>query len=217
MNNEFQLIQHLYGERDEHFALRETLEANDTLHAEYQALSEAKFHVDHRRRQRPDAAVLDQIMAAAAHVSEPAASPALHTRQDRMARPHRAHHRRRMLSAVGLTMLLVCAMSVGFWQWSSTSAPVTPTVSAEVFESALTPLPTDGLATTAPQQVSDENVPNWEDDRVMELHKRIDRLQQRSTALQWDEPAMPLEMVPANTNRSPAAAARLQHATQRRR
>lgn len=217
MNNEFQLIQHLYGEREENFALRETLEADATLHAEYQALSESKFHMDHRRRHRPDVAMLDQIMEAAAHVSESTATASLlRARHDRSARPHRAHRRRRALSLVSLSLIVVCAMSVGLWQWSSSSTPITPSVSAETFQSVLAPSPTDGLATTVPQQAAAEQVPSWEDDQVMELHKRIDRLQQRSTALQWDEPAMPLEMVPANTNRSPAAA-RLQQATQRRR
>lgn len=217
MNKELQLIQHLYGEREEHFALRETLETSEALHDEYQALSEAKFYLDHRRRQRPDAAILDQIMAAAAHVSEPAPQSSLvRGRLDRLARPHRAHRKRRTLSLVSLSLVMVCAMSIGLWQWTSSSAPIPQTASAETYQSALPPSATDGLASTMPQQASDETLPSWEDDQVMELHKRIDRLQQRATALQWDEPATPLEMVPALTNRSPATA-RLQQATQRRR
>ena len=65
MDKKLQLIQHLYGEADDRNALRELLQDED-LNAEYQELNEAKFWLDHTSQERPDQAVLDTILSAAA-------------------------------------------------------------------------------------------------------------------------------------------------------
>ncbi|MEZ4701111.1 MAG: hypothetical protein R2834_12315 [Rhodothermales bacterium] len=64
MDKKLQLLAHLYGEAEDAAPLQELLQDSD-LKAEYQAMSEAKFWLDHSIAEKPDADVLARIMAAA--------------------------------------------------------------------------------------------------------------------------------------------------------
>ena len=52
MDKKLQLIQHLYEEADGETRLNELLD-DPELKQEYQALSEAKFWLDHSKREKP--------------------------------------------------------------------------------------------------------------------------------------------------------------------
>jgi hypothetical protein len=67
MDTRLRIVERLYAEGDENHVPRPThSEEGDDLGREYQAMSQAKFWMDHRRRQRPDAATVDRVVAAAA-------------------------------------------------------------------------------------------------------------------------------------------------------
>ena len=66
MDKKLLLIRHLYGEADEESKLNQLLEEPD-LKEEYQALSEAKFWLDHTKREKPTDDALQNVLAMAAH------------------------------------------------------------------------------------------------------------------------------------------------------
>ena len=66
MDKKLLLIRHLYGEADEESKLNQLLEEPD-LKEEYQALSEAKFWLDHTKREKPAPDALQNVLAMAAN------------------------------------------------------------------------------------------------------------------------------------------------------
>lgn len=67
MDTRLQIVERLYSEgEDNHVPPRTKSGEGEDLSREFQAMSQAKFWMDHRRRQRPDAAVVDRVVAAAA-------------------------------------------------------------------------------------------------------------------------------------------------------
>ncbi len=109
MDETLRIVHHLYGEDTDPADLRRLLE-DEALRQEYEALSEVKFHLDHRKRARPDAQVIDRIVAAAA---TPQRSATPHQRHDRAARPGRATRRFRAIGAVSAVLAVVLAVGIG--------------------------------------------------------------------------------------------------------
>ncbi len=115
MDETLRIVHHLYGEDADPADLRRLLE-DEALREEYEALSEVKFHLDHRKRARPDAQVIDRIVAAAA---TPQHSATPHKRHDRAARPGRATRRFRAIGAVSAVLAVVLAVGIGLDQFQS--------------------------------------------------------------------------------------------------
>lgn len=119
MEKKLQLIRHLYGEAEDHSALQPLLE-DEEVKAEYQAMGEAKFILDHRHRERPDQQVLDQIFAVAAQddiVSSPKG-----IRKDRGAMPRQRFRNRRWLGAASTVLALLVTVTIGYrWYAAPTS------------------------------------------------------------------------------------------------
>ncbi len=115
MDEMLRIVHHLYGEEADPADLRRLLE-DEALRQEYEALSEVKFHLDHRKRARPDAQVIDRIVAAAA---TPQHSATPHQRHDRAARPGRATRRFRAIGAVSAVLAVVLAVGIGLDQLQS--------------------------------------------------------------------------------------------------
>jgi hypothetical protein len=70
MEKKLQLLSHLYGEAEDATPLPELLQDSD-LASEYQAMSEAKFWLDHSIPASPDPEVVSRILAAAAGAGVP--------------------------------------------------------------------------------------------------------------------------------------------------
>lgn len=121
MEKKLQILNHLYGEASDRAELRELL-GDEALNAEYQALSEAKFYLDHRHRARPDEGILDHLVAVAAGEVEPGKAPVrrLEPRQDRPPALRLAIRRR---SFHALLAAAVVVLAVGIGVWPSPSGP----------------------------------------------------------------------------------------------
>lgn len=122
MDRRLHILQELYGEGDDRAEARRRLNEEAELWEEYQALSEAKFMLDHRRRERPDSLVLEHIMAAAA--GAPSADGA-GRRRDRRPVPHLAA-RYRAFGMVSGVLALVMVIGTGVWQVLRPPAETTP-------------------------------------------------------------------------------------------
>src|SRR5690606_6448468 len=112
MDKRLQILQALYAEGDDREQAHRLLQEDPALWEEYQALSEAKFHLDHRRRQRPDPLVLDAILAAA---SGEAPAVGLGRRPDRRPIP-RGALRFRSFGVVTVVLVMVMLAGAGVWQ-----------------------------------------------------------------------------------------------------
>ncbi len=115
MDETLHILHHLYGEETDPAELRRLLE-DEALREEYEALSEVKFHLDHRKRARPDAQVIDRIVAA---VATPQRGVSARKRHDRAARPGRATRRFRAIGAVSAVLAVVLAVGIGLDQFQS--------------------------------------------------------------------------------------------------
>ncbi len=189
MDKKLQIVLHLYGEADDRAAFRRLLE-DEEVRAEHQAMSEAKFALDHARPKRPDPALLARIMEAAAHPERLADAPA----PGRDRRPVRLLRRRRWQWVAAAAVALV-AVSVGvgrmFAPESSRLASEAPPALREHAEG----FGTNAQPQTIPAQTAD--VLDWDDaDEVRRLHRRMEQLRARNAELQWGEPAVPLETLP---------------------
>ncbi|GAB5521393.1 MAG: hypothetical protein RhofKO_36440 [Rhodothermales bacterium] len=212
MNRHLPLIEHLYGERSDTADLRQRLDTDAEARAEYAALSEAKFRLDLRKPERPDAAVLDQIMQAAAFGETPATT---HTGlRSRSQRTPVAHQRRplRKRMAVLVGVLTVVLATVGLNVKPDTTAPADTTsltmkLDPQLFPQAGAPSAAsvvDPAATPIPASAALA----WDDsDQIIGLHHRMKQLDQRTQAL-WDTPARPLEMLPGTRAAAPQPASR---------
>jgi hypothetical protein len=194
MEKELQLIEHLYDEPSpDSEPLRELLKDPD-LASEYQALSQARFVLDHRERVRPGAGVVNAIVREAG-----ASTGRLGPRADRA--PLRRFSLRRRSVFAGLAMAAALALTVMVRPWgllSSTDA--VPTVADNPFdfavpaESLLRALPPAALPVLSAQSNS---APDWDSGNdLRSMSRRIQALQ-AAGELSWDEPAIPLEMLPS--------------------
>ena len=147
MDRRLQIVQHLYGEGDPPEPA-DALCSDPALRAEFEAMQSVKQALDRRPKARPDAAVIDRIVAAAG--APPTAS--LGARADRAARPSVRLRRFRMAGAMAATFALLLA--VGLW-WRGTpltfdaaealsDAPMAAESAPPAFESAPAPEAAEG-------------------------------------------------------------------------
>ncbi len=197
MDNELRLIQYLYGDEERPEDVERLLAADEALRAEYRRLHAVKEQLDARAPSRPDAAVVDEVVNAAAKA---ALAPSSSQRVDRPRRdrepaaPQRTPWHRVLRVTAALAVLLV-GVGVGVWQWEggvlAPSAPSDPAAS--------TSATADAQDEAAPS--SDEaSIPDWDEgDDVVRLHRYIETLQARSSPSSWDYPGAGLQ--PASQTR----------------
>lgn len=187
------LIRLLYGE-----ALPNGVapEEDPELAAEWQALWEVKSWLDAQPRRRPDPAVIDRIVAAAAR---PVAA-------DRP--PQRGIRRWRWHVAVSALVLLVVG---GVWFWSQEAQSVNASGVVVAEQGTTAPEPLDEtfwiqlaaslLSTQADPAASRVSALQWDDrDEVQQVYRQLQILEARSAPEAWD-PAMPLEAWPTGSRR----------------
>lgn len=182
MNDRLQLIQHLYGEDtdDPNFSYR-LIEDND-LHREYEQLRETKERLDRRPSQKPDPSVVDRVVEearTAARETVPAPEPDT----DRSARsPHRTMSRR--LQGASAALALVLVIGVGWWQGSTSEGPGTEGPPAGAQSSSQQQAT---VSSTEPRSAETRELPAWDDsEEMVRIHRRIERLQARSSLDAWE-------------------------------
>lgn len=162
-----QTLLHLYDEAREDSDLRSLL-ADPAVRDEYRTLSEVKFKLDRRPAVRPDAHVLDRVMAAAAvnPVAERVDRPAV----QRFMKP-----RRLLFSGLAVAAAIVLAVALGWF----------PTSDLETLPGATPP------AVAADTELS------WDDaSHIRQVYRRMESMRPHSP-LSWDEPPVPLESLPS--------------------
>lgn len=195
------ILLHLYGEAPEESDLRELLR-DDELRREYQTLSEVKFRLDHRRRERPDPAVVDAVLAQVAGESSGVAG----RRGDRPAVPHGARIRRLLVPALSIAAAVVLAFGLGWWARTpgATAPPPSQTFDADM------PVPPESLNRFVPSSPSARGPAAravgtasadprlaWDEPEALDFwYRRIESLEAASDPGGWGEPAVPLEMLP---------------------
>ena len=163
MKNRYDILAYLYGEPADRDAVRARLQSDEQARREHDALAEAKFCLDHRKRQRPSPAVLGALAEAAA-APAPSAS-ARHLRHDRAPVTPRLARLRRRAALPLLGAVLSVAALVGFGTWPEGEAlePSQPVLAAEAAPPAAPPrvqpapepqLPATSPALTAPAPAS---------------------------------------------------------------
>jgi hypothetical protein len=158
---------HLYDEAREDSDLRSLL-ADPAVREEYRTLSEVKFKLDRRPAVRPDAQVLDRIMAAAS-----ATPPA--ERVDRPAIRRFMKPRRLLFSGLAVAAALVLAVALGWF--TSNDLQTVPA--------------------TTPPAVAAETELSWDDaSHIRQVYRRMESMRPHSP-LSWDEPPVPLESLPS--------------------
>lgn len=186
MNTENRLIQYLYGEEARPEDFEQQLASDDALRAEYQKLRAVKKHLDRRTPPRPDAAVIDQIVEAAASASTKHAAGSNRedrsaVREDREAVRTRRTPQRRVLQVVGALAVLLVGVSIGVWQWEG-NAPAGPSA------------PNETVSATAGTPAADESIPAWDEaENVVRLRRHIETLHARSSPTRWDYPGAELQ------------------------
>ena len=185
------LIRLLYGEALPNGVVPEE---DPELAAEWRALQEVKGWLDARPRRRPDPAVIDRIVAAAAR---PVAA-------DRPAR--RGLRRWRWRVAAGALTLLVMVGGVWYRFWTDEPLERPGVVVAEQVPTTPEPVElqpwlhlmaqTEADARSEPPQM----LLRWDDrEAVQQIYRQLQLLEARSTP-EW-EPALPLETWPTGSGR----------------
>ena len=113
MEKKIQLLRYLYGEAEDSAELRKLLQDPEIME-EYQTLSEAKFWLDHVKRERPDPHVLDQIREAAAQGG--VVAPSRPSRRDRAPLARRRIVRTPVFRYASTVLVLFIAVAIGYWQ-----------------------------------------------------------------------------------------------------
>ena len=196
MDEKLQIVQHLYGEAADRSAYHRLLE-DEAVRAAYQAMSEVKFRLDHRPRQRPDAVVLDRILAAASGEASVAGGA---LRPDR---PALRLVSRRAFQWVGMAAAAVLVVGVGLMAlWPDEEpASVAPAVAQEQTTMPEGPA-SESYVPSAAMQTTADQTPAWDEaDEVRRLHRQIGMLQRGNADLRWGEPVVPLEMLNGMTSR----------------
>ncbi len=241
MEKKLQLLSHLYGEAEDATPLPELLQDSD-LASEYQAMSEAKFWLDHSIPASPDPDVVSRILAAAAGAGVP--PPVAFT--DRAPAPRNAAGARKKtwsLAAAALSLVAVASFVL---------VNRTPSFNPSAFEpiaeqEAPAAFEADALSKAAPRALADDLAerrevaadsgerlgaatagaaalasaesthPAWEETEALIQYKsRIDHLLEQSEDLSWDEMVVPLEALPGYSPAAPPAGLRLNEASSTR-
>lgn len=192
MDETLRIVRHLYGEEPDADDFERRIREQPDLARELDSMREVKDLLDAKPPQRPDASVVDAIVAEAARAasdtdSSRSASP---DRTDRAPSDRSASQRSglsRRLQQAGLAAALILVAALGLWQFqsSSTSDDSATGISAEV-EQQLPPATRD--------------LPEWDEgDDVVRLHQRLEVVNARSASTSsWSsQPAI----IPAQSQR----------------
>lgn len=192
------ILLHLYDEATGAEDLRSLLR-DEELRQEYAALSEAKFRLDHLKKERPDPFVLDAILAAAATGE---GLPTSGQRMDRAALPGNRRLRKVVIPALSIAAVILFGVAVG--QFSANSGTSKPQDTAAMAVGPDDLVPPESLYRFVPPQQrptpaskSDPRLA-WDDAApILGMHRRIQTLRPDSR-LDWGEEAVPLESLPGN-------------------
>ena len=201
MDDKKKILLQLYGETESE--LRELLR-NEELRKEHQALSEAKFRLDHARRERPDPATIERIIAHAA-----AEHPSAERRRPRTDRPplwRSMPLRRVLIPAVSIAAALVIAVGLGIFEPASreSTAPVagvTDINRSTLPESLLRPTPLDPNTVLQVGRFARDPRLAWDDPGLLQTYYRRIENMRPLNELDWGEASVPLEMF-STTNQS---------------
>lgn len=197
MDNELRLIQYLYGEEARPEEVEQLLAADDALRTEYRRLRTVKEQLDHRAPSRPDAAVVDRVVAAAAQAvssrsTRDASTTDSTSRADRAAvrAPSSRQPTRRVLRLVSALAVLLVGVSVGVWQWEGSG--VEPETAGETAASTATQS-APSQASVSSGASSDASLPAWDEaDDLVRLYRHIETVHARSSPSSWDAPGADL-------------------------
>jgi len=198
-NGKKDILLHLYGEATDAEELRSLLR-DDELRQEHAALSEAKFRLDHLKRERPDQEVLDRILAAAATGE---GLPSADARPDRPAIPGSLRLKKVLIPALSIAAAILFGVAVGWFGASSgTSSPEESPVMASGAEDDI--VPPESLYRFVPPQrqltPASQTDPRlaWDDaSPLLDMHRRIQTMRPDGL-LDWGEEAVPLESLPGS-------------------
>jgi hypothetical protein len=173
-------------------------ESDPELAAEWRAWQEVKAWLDARPRPRPDPAIVDRVVAAAAQAARAA---------DRLARARQRPWYARKTMAAGLTVL---AVLVGIGVYGLRPVPTARTGQIRAEQVATTPqaielamvelvrsaTPSVALVATKPPTAQAPLSLEWDDrEAVQQVYRQLQLLEARSAPDAW-EPALPLEAWP---------------------
>jgi len=199
-NEKRNILLHLYGEGETDQDLR-TLLSNSELKAEHSALSETKFRLDIKKKERPDQAVIDRILAASRTENTQNLRKA---RLDRGPISRREQFKKMLIPALSLAAVLTVSVGIG---WVSFSDSKSESEVASFYENEI--VPPESLYRHVPSGKPGINTASnqtgvlmWDDgNSIPNLHNRISSLRP-SSPLDWGESAIPLEMLPASNSRT---------------
>ena len=197
-NGKKDILLHLYDEATDAEELRSLLRDED-LRREHAELSEAKFRLDHLQKERPEQAVIDRILAAAATGE---GLPAANHRPDRPALPGTVRLRKVLIPALSIAAAILFGVAIGWFGASSgTSTPEDSPVLASSPDDLVPPeslyrfVPPQQRVTPASQ--SDPRLA-WDDaSPILDMHRRIQTMRPDGR-LDWGEEAVPLESLPGS-------------------
>ncbi|MDE2996642.1 MAG: hypothetical protein OXT73_07900 [Bacteroidota bacterium] len=201
-NGKKDILLHLYGEAPETEDLRALLK-DEELRQEHAALSEAKFRLDHVRRERPDSRVIDSILAAAATGE---GLPTATERRDRPPVARVVRLRKVLIPALSIAAAILFGVAVGWFgaQSGTHSTTDAPAVAAQSDDF----VPPESLYRYVPPQQRLTPASNrdprlaWDDaSPLLDMHRRIESMRPEGM-LDWGEQAVPLESLPGSNNRS---------------
>lgn len=200
MEDKKKILLHLYGETDAGSELRTLLE-NDELRQEHQALSEAKFRVDHIRRERPDPQTIERIMEHAA-ARDSKLKPGF-PRADRPAIWRTRQLRRVLIPAISIAAAVVIAVGLGMFDRNPVDSARTTADVAEALqtvppESLLRTTPIDPTLLTPIGTASNDPRLAWDDSgQLRSMYRRIETMRP-TDLLDWGEASVPLEQFPTS-------------------
>lgn len=201
-NGKKDILLHLYGEASEAEDLRSLLR-DEELRREHAELSEAKFRLDHIGRDRPDAAVIDRILA------EAAAGQGLPTGSERRDRPPVSRvlrMRKVMIPALTIAAAILFGVAIGWFGSQSGTHSLTdgPAVASQdddivppesLYRYVPPQQPFTPASTQDPRLAWDDAAP------ILDMHRRIESMRPEGM-LDWGEKAVPLESLPGSGNRT---------------
>lgn len=202
MNDKKNILLHLYSDPDAEGDLRSLLKDED-LRREHQALSEARFNLEFIPRQLPDPKTVNAIISEARRAAD-MATPG--RRPDRPPIWRSRSLRRVLIPTLSIAAVIVISVGLGLFSSNTFKDRVLDTAIFEA-DAVITPAesllrPTPVPPSLAAQIASFDFDPElaWDDARdIRQLYRRIESLRP-TDELDWDERAMPLELIPTNAN-----------------
>lgn len=195
------ILLHLYGDPEAEGDLRSLLR-DEELRAEHEALSEAKFSLDHARRQKPDPAAIDRVLAEAAAT---AATGKPGFRTDRPPVWRNRSLRRVLIPAISMAAAIVFAVGYGLFSVSPLSESGADTLVSEMDErlsppeSLLRPTPLPPATNIQYASTSADPELAWDTAPEMRhLYRTIESIGPESE-LAWNDRSVPLDRLPDST------------------